>query len=68
MELVSAARAIALGKNQRLQISDHGRQALWYRHGSPINLTTGAANETRIVDACLDGDNAVLLWTAVSAG
>ncbi len=61
VELVSAARAIALGENQRLQISDHGRQALWYRHGSTINLTTGAANETRIVAAALDGDNAVLL-------
>ena len=61
VELVSAARAIALGENQRLQITDHGRQAQWYRNGSTISLDTGAPHETRIVAAALDGDNAVLL-------
>jgi len=61
VELVNGARAIALGDNQRLQVSDHGRQALWQRNGSIKSLTTGAAYETRIVAAALDGDNLVLL-------
>lgn len=61
VELVSGARAIALGGNQRLQVSDHGRLAQWHRNGSTINLATGATLDTRIVAAALDGDQAVLL-------
>ena len=59
VELVNGARAVALGDNQRLQVSDHGRQALWQRNGSIQSLTTGAPYETRIVAAALDGDNVV---------
>ncbi len=61
VELVSGIRAIALGNNQRLQVNDHGRQALWQRSGNTLNLTSSASYDTRIVAAALDGDNVVLL-------
>ena len=61
VELVNGARAIALADNQRLQVSDHGRQVLWQRNGNTLKLTTNASYETRIVAAALDGDNVVLL-------